>query len=217
MSDEIAASAVRLGSLRDVALIDALERIDPASVNGEFDLNALVSSIEPTALGADDFRRLLAAVERVTDAVPRLDLAAVDAGTFVRLIAATSGEQLEAALAVPALRARLLDEIFRRMESHVRQERIKGMHAVIRWRLTGGTGEGGFDRYECTLSNGTCTVNRAMSGRPRVTITITPVDFVRVITHQATPPVLFVTGKIKVTGDLGFAAGLISYFDLPRP
>jgi hypothetical protein len=28
---------------------------------------------------------------------------------------------------------------------------------------------------------------------------------------------LFVTGKIKVKGDLAFAAGLVGYFDLPKP
>lgn len=43
-----------------------------------------------------------------------------------------------------------------------------------------------------------------------------PPDFIRIITRQATPAVLYVTGKLQVNGDLGFAAGLIGYFDLPE-
>lgn len=215
MADHPGISPGELAALRDVALVDALEQIDPASLDGRLDLNAVVASIDPSALGTHDFRRLLASVGRIADSVPSLDLGEVNVEEFVRLIAATSSDQLNAALEVPELRAVLLDEIFRRMGSHVRAEKVKGLQAVIRWRLTGGTGTGGYDRYESIISKGTCTINREMSQRPRVTITVSPADFVRLITQQATPAVLFVTGKLRVKGDLGFAAGLIGYFDLP--
>ncbi|MGH3433683.1 MAG: SCP2 sterol-binding domain-containing protein [Thermocrispum sp.] len=134
---------------------------------------------------------------------------------LTQLVSSAPPEQLDAALAHPALRGQLLDEIFRRMGSHVRSDKVRGMHAVVRWRLTDGSGDGGFDRYQCTLSDGACTVSKEMSEQPRVTITLSPADFVRLIAQQTSPAVLFVTGKLKVEGDLGFAAGLIGYFDLP--
>lgn len=153
---------------------------------------------------------------RIADNADQLDLSAVEASTFARLVATASATQLEGALADPRSRALLLDEIFRRMQSHVRSDRVKRMNAVVRWRLTGGTGEGGYDRYECVLADGACVVTKERSPRPRVTITLAPTDFVRIITRQATPAVLYVTGKLQVKGDLGFAAGLIGYFDLPK-
>ncbi|MGH3450624.1 MAG: SCP2 sterol-binding domain-containing protein [Haloechinothrix sp.] len=216
MSEHQGVSPAALASLRGRALVDALEYIDEATIQpGEIDLNALIDGIAPDALGQDDFRRLLAAVNRISDSVAEIDLTVVDARVFVRLVAGVSHAQLESALAVPESRARLLDEIFRRMETHVRSDRVKRMHSVVRWRLTGGNGTGGFDRYESVLADGTCTVSRELTAQPRVTITVSPADFVQLITGQATPPVLFVTGKIQVKGDLGFAAGLIGYFDLP--
>ncbi|MGH3516761.1 MAG: SCP2 sterol-binding domain-containing protein [Haloechinothrix sp.] len=216
MAEHAATSAAALVALHGRALIDALERLDPAAIEPtQFDLNMLVGAIDLVSLGEPDFRRLLAALRRISDGARELDLGAVDARVFARLVGGASRAQLDHVLAVPELRKRLLDEIFRRMEAHIRSDRVKRMRSVVRWRLTGGGGPGGYDRYESLLADGTCTVSREMSAQPRVTITVSPADFVRLVTRQATPPVLFVTGRIQVKGDLGFAAGLIGYFDLP--
>ncbi|SDX27914.1 SCP-2 sterol transfer family protein [Amycolatopsis xylanica] len=110
-----------------------------------------------------------------------------------------------------------LDEIFDRMDAHLDRDRARELDVVVRWRLTGGSGEGGYDRYETVLADGACKVRREMGERPRVTITLAPSDFLKLVTRQATPAVLFVTGKIKVKGDLAFAAGLSGFFQLPKP
>lgn len=144
------------------------------------------------------------------------DLAALDAQTFARLITRASADQLKGVLAVPELRCVVLDEIFSRMGDHLRTDRAAHTSAVVHWRLTGGTGEGGYDRYETIIEHGTCVVHRERTREPRVTITVHPVDFVRLVTRNASAPVLFMTGKLTVAGDLGFAAGLTSLFDLPR-
>jgi putative sterol carrier protein len=151
------------------------------------------------------------------EALERLDLGKVDPTHFANLVARASKTQLDNVVTERSLRARLLDEIFNRMGSHVRPDRAKNLHAVVHWRLSGGTGDGGYDRYETVISHGTCTVNQEMCEKAKVTITIGPADFFKLITHQSTPAVLFVTGKIKVKGDLAFAAGLIGFFDLPKP
>lgn len=110
-----------------------------------------------------------------------------------------------------------LDEIFDRMDAHLDRDRARDLRVVVRWRLTGGSGDGGYDRYETVLEDGTCKVRREMGQRPKVTITLAPTDFLKLVTRQATPAVLFVTGKIKVKGDLAFAAGLNGLFQLPKP
>jgi len=207
-----------VAGLRGLALIEALERLDPAGLAaGTLDVNELVSTFDLEELGKDDFRRLLAALLRAAPGAPSLDLSKVDPTHFATLVARASKAQLEAVVAERPLRDRLLGEIFARMGAHIRQDRTKNLHAVVHWRLTGGHGDGGYDRYETVISHGSCSVSRDMREKPKATITIGPADFFKLITHQATPAVLFVTGKLKVKGDLAFAAGLIGFFDLPKP
>lgn len=205
-----------LTSLRGSALVTALEEVAPADLRRDgVDLAMLVKAVDPADLRDDDLRRLFGAVVRLAEQEPELDFASIDASEFTRLVRRASPAQLDLALENRRVRDWLVDEIFRRMQSHVRAERTKGLNTVVRWRVTGGSGEGGLDRYELHFADGTCRVTREMSARPRVTVTVSPADFVRMITGQASPPVLFVTGGLQVSGDLGFAAGLIGYFELP--
>jgi putative sterol carrier protein len=211
-------SADQVVGLRGAALLDTLERLDPLSPEAHaLDVNALADAVNPRDLGKDDFRRLLNALLRLAERAPAFDLSKVDPTRFASLVSSASRAQLESVVAERPLRERVLGEIFARMGAHIRPDRARDLHAVAHWRLAGGIGDGGYDRYETVISHGSCTVSREMRERPRVTITIAPADFFRLITHQATPAVLFVTGKIKVKGDLAFAAGLIGYFDLPKP
>ncbi|WP_020669204.1 SCP2 sterol-binding domain-containing protein [Amycolatopsis nigrescens] len=215
MTDDTGAGLV---GLRGTALVKALERMDPGALElRSLDVNTLASAIDPTELGKDDFRRLLAVLDKVAANVPELDLSKVEPRHFAGLVAKASQDQLDRVVAEPRLRARLLDEIFDRMKAHIKPDRGRDLHAVVHWWLTGGSDEDGYDRYETVLRDGDCTVRRELTEKPRVTITIGPTDFLRLITHQATPAVLFVTGKIKVKGDLAFAASMIGFFDLPKP
>ncbi|MEU4673841.1 SCP2 sterol-binding domain-containing protein [Amycolatopsis sp. NPDC023774] len=203
-----------VAGLRGAALLDALDRV---ALDG-LDVNTVADALDPRELGRDDFRRLLSSLMRLSEDFPAFSLTKIDPTRFATLVSRASRAQLEAVVASRPLRERVLDEIFARMGAHIRVDRARSLDAVIRWRLSGGTGAGGYDRYATSISGGSCTVSRTVEGaRPRVTITLSPVDFFRIITHQATPAVLFVTGKIKVKGDLAFAAGLIGYFDLPKP
>jgi putative sterol carrier protein len=207
-----------VAGLRGTELIAALERADAQGTElGGLDVNELVSTIDPRALGKDDFRRLLSVLVRAGERAPQLDLSEVQPQHFATLVARASKAQLDAVVAERALRARLLDEVFDRMRTHLRRDRARNVHAVVHWRISGGTGEGGYDRYETEILDGDCRVGRAMREKPRVTITVGSAEFFKLITHQTTPAVLFVTGKIKVKGDLAFAAGLIGFFDLPSP
>ncbi|WP_199199420.1 SCP2 sterol-binding domain-containing protein [Amycolatopsis sp. CA-128772] len=209
-------SADRIAELRGAPLLDALERLDPLSPEAHaLDVNEL--ALDPAELRRDDFRRLLKALLRLAAQAPAFDLSKVEPARFASLVASASRAQLESVVADRPLRERILDEIFARMGAHIRPDRARDLQAVVHWRLSGGAGEGGYDRYETAIAHGSCTVSREMHSAARVTITIAPVDFFRLITHQATPAVLFVTGRIKVKGDLAFAAGLIGFFDLPQP
>ena len=204
-----------VGRLRPSQLVALLERLDPASDRLEqIDVDAIGRAIDPTRLRDGEFRMLLEQVDRLAGA--GVDLSRMGAQTFARLIGRASKDQLGEVLAKPGLRARILGEIVRRMREHLRAEKAGSVSAVVHRRFTDGSGDGGYDRYETVIDHGTCATGDEQTRPARVTITIGPYDFLRLITSTASAPVLFLTGKVKVRGDLAFAAAMRGLFDLPR-
>lgn len=202
-------------------LLELLEGLNPSAPGLDtLDVDAIAANVDPDELGKRDFSRLLAALDRLRAEGSALDVGRVEPITFARLIGRVSKAQLADVLGQPRLRAVILDEIFRRMSDHLRVEQAASTNALVHWRFTGGSGEGEFDRYETTIANGSCTAGRyaatGQQSRPRVTITLAPSDFLQLIIGRASAPLLFMTGKLKVKGDLAFAAGLMSLFDLPK-
>lgn len=210
-------SADALGRLRPDELVDLVDGLDPSEPGlAGLDVDVIGRLIDPRKLGKDGFVRILSALDRLAGQGADVDLSKMGAETFARIITRASTDQVQGVMVRPELRARMLEEIFRRMGDHLRADRAAHTRAVVHWRLTGGAGEDGYDRYETIIADGTCTVNRERTQDPRVTITMNPVDFLRLITRNASAPLLFMTGKVKVKGDLGFAAGMTNLFDLPK-
>ncbi len=133
---------------------------------------------------------------------------------LARLVAAAGDEQLAQAMSDPAGRKATLDEIFRRMAEHVRPEKAQGASAVVHFKILDRPG-GGYDHYEVVLENGACTTTDEPEREPRVTFRIGPVDFLKLVSGNAAGPTLFMSGKLKIEGDLMFAAQLTSLFRIP--
>jgi putative sterol carrier protein len=204
-----------IGKLSPSQLVSLLEGLDPASESlAEIDVDAIGRAVDPTRLRNGEFLLLLEQVDRLAGA--GVDLSRMGAVTFAALIGRASKDQLTEVLAKPGLRARILDEIFRRMQSHLRAEKARSVSAVVHWRFPSEPGADDYDRYETVIDRGVCATSRDRSADARVTITICPYDFLRLITSNASAPVLFMTGKLKVRGDLAFAASMMGLFDLPR-
>ena len=139
----------------------------------------------------------------------------VDATQLARLVKETSDRELEAALSDEAGRKRALDEIFHRMAEHVDPRRARGVSAVIHWKILDRP-DGGYDHYEVVLDDGSCTVSETPSREPRVQFRIKPVQFLKLVTGVSAGPVLFMTGKLKIEGDLMFASQVASFFQIPQ-
>ncbi|GAA1675722.1 SCP2 sterol-binding domain-containing protein [Fodinicola feengrottensis] len=212
-------TAAALAGLTPTQLVDLLAGLDPADERiAQLDLNALAAGIDPRGLTRADFVRALSQLDRLAAGGADLELSTMDPEIFADLIAHASKGQVDSVMSHPLLRGRVLDEIFRRMQSHFRPDRAGEARAVVHFRFAGSpTEDDGYDRYESVISAGTCHAARGRTADPRVTITIGPADFLKLITKNASAPVLFMTGKLKVRGDLGFAAGMMTYFDLPSP
>ncbi|WP_447004870.1 SCP2 sterol-binding domain-containing protein [Saccharothrix isguenensis] len=196
-------------------LISTLQQVDPGDpALKDVDIDVIARGIDPKKLGQDEFADLLEALGVLADGGADLDLAKMDAQNFARIISRASKEQVEAVTSRPGLRERVLDEVFRRMEAHFRTDRAGATRAVVHFRLTGGASSE--DVYEAVIEDATCTINKGETREPRATVTLGPVEFLKLATGNASAPVLFMTGKLKVKGDLGFAAGFMTLFDIPK-
>ena len=73
----------------------------------------------------------------------------------------------------------------------------------------------GYDHYEVVFEDGRCTASDRIEHDPQVTIRIGPVDFLKLAANQASGPTLFVTGKLRLDGDVMLASRLTSFFRIP--
>lgn len=178
---------------------------DPITALGETD---------PKTVSREEFVALLEQVSALAAGGAEVDLSALGPEQFARLISRASPEQISDVMARPELAERILDEVFRRMGEHYKSDKAKSTEAVVRWRIGDGTDEP--LRYECVLSGGTCTVSKQPEHEPRATIMLAPAEFIKLASGNASAPMLFMTGKLKVAGDVGFAAGLTKLFQIPK-
>jgi putative sterol carrier protein len=146
-------------------------------------------------------------------AEPGIDPQAVEPAEFAKSIATTPDEQLAAGMR-SEFRGQVLGEIFRRMEEHVDAAKVGDTEAVMHWRITGGPDES-VDHWEAVIEGGSCKVTDQPSRSPRVTFTIDGVDFLKLVTGNVDGPKLFMTGRLKIEGDLMFAARVAGLFEIP--
>lgn len=185
-------------------------------VGSPVDIDAFARAVDPARLDEREFVQLIDTMDMLGRAGTGIELAAMRTATFVWFVSRASATQLDQLMAHNHLRHVVLGEIFRRMGDHLDPARAATLRAVVHWRFTGGSGDDGYDRFQTLIEDGTCVSGTRPTADARVTLTLSPVDFLRAVTGDVNVAMLFIRGKVKVKGDLGFAAGLINYFNLPR-
>jgi putative sterol carrier protein len=143
-------------------------------------------------------------------ATESIDTSAVEPEELARTIGQTPDDQLAQAMQGP-MRDQIIGEIFKRMEEHYRGG---GQYAVIHWKITGRP-DGGEDVWEAVVSDGTCSTSSAPESEPRVTLKMDGVDFLKLVSGNASGPMMFMSGKLKIEGDLMFSAQIQSMFTIP--
>jgi len=175
-----------------------------------------LTELDPRNLSVVDY---LAAMSTATSEGGALRGA--DPATFATLVKRTSAEQLTALDASP-LRDRVLEIIFARMGEAFRGDRLSASRtSLVRWEITGARRS----TFETELSRAGCTVanqgTRALPGEgterePRATLTLSFPEFLKLTSGNANATMMFMTRKLRLGGDVGFAAGLSNLFDIPR-
>jgi putative sterol carrier protein len=141
-----------------------------------------------------------------------VDPSAVDPDEFARNIGGMKDDELREAMEGP-LREQIIGEIFKRMEQHYRGG--AGQSGVIHWRITGRPDDGE-DHWEAVIADGACATSPEPTSEPRVTLKLTGVDFLKLVTGNASGPMMFMRRRLKIDGDLMFSAQIQSMFAIPE-
>jgi putative sterol carrier protein len=151
----------------------------------------------------------------MSDAPIPTSMADFDATQLAKLVAGATDEQLAEGMSDPQNRRMVLDEIFRRMAEHVEPAKVQGVDAAVHFHILD-CPEGGVDVYEVVLRNGECTTTDEPTAEPRVTFKMKPADFLRLVSGNQAGPVMFMSGKLKIEGDLMFASQVATFFRVPQ-
>jgi putative sterol carrier protein len=142
------------------------------------------------------------------------DYANIEPAQFAQLVKNTPDSQL-ATIMEGEHRKAILDGIFARMPESFRPERAGSTNATIHWTITGGPN--GSDTYEVRIADGKCeTTPDPTTTEPKLAVTVAPTDFVKVVSGNGNPVMMFMTGKLKAKGDLGLAANIQNLFAIPK-
>jgi len=142
------------------------------------------------------------------------DFSSIDPKQFAQLVKSASNDELAAAVAGDK-RAKVLAEVFSRMPALFRADRAGATSAVVHWNIDGKEG-GGADTYELVIADGACKLSPTPEQEPKLSLTLGTVEFLKVVSGNANPVMMFMTGKLKAKGDLGLAAKIGDLFDIPK-
>jgi hypothetical protein len=113
-----------------------------------------------------------------------------------------------------AMRGPVLDEVFRRMAEHVDAQQAVGIDTLVRWEIEGAP-DGGVDRYDLHVRDGSCVTSREPLGEPVATLRLGPVPFMRMVLGGVSGLRLYEQGLLKVVGDVEVAGHLRTLFAIP--
>ena len=104
----------------------------------------------------------------------------------------------------------VLGQIFNHMaKESFRPDRAGNQSAVVGWDITAPDGT---HSYELKVADGTCTVLPGGTEPARVTLGMALPDFLRFVTGKLDGMQAFMTGKLKLSGDMMFAQSMQAWF-----
>jgi putative sterol carrier protein len=101
-------------------------------------------------------------------------------------------------------------EIFDGMASRFKADKAAGTNATIQYDITG---DGG-GSWNAVIKDGTCVVNQGAAASPNLTLSIAAQDWLDMVSGKQSGQMLFMSGKLKVKGDMGLAMKLGSLFQI---
>ena len=101
-------------------------------------------------------------------------------------------------------------ETFDAMGGRFRADKAAGTNATIQYDVSG---DGG-GTWHAVIKDGACTVTPGPATNPNLTLSISSLDWLDMLSGKQSGQMLFMSGKLKVKGDMGLAMKLGSMFQM---
>ena len=99
-------------------------------------------------------------------------------------------------------------ESFDAMSGTFNADKAAGMKAVYQWDVTG---DGG-GKWNAEIADGACNVSEGEHASPNITITVAAGDWLDILNGKLDGQMAFMSGKLKVKGDMSLAMKLKTLF-----
>jgi len=100
-------------------------------------------------------------------------------------------------------------EAFEQSPNRFNKEAAKGLTAVYQFDLSG---DGG-GKWYIAIANDECTVKEGAHASPNITLSMAAKDYLDMLSGKLNGQMAFMTGKLRIAGDLGLALKLQSLFN----
>ena len=127
---------------------------------------------------------------------------------LVALVDGRSDEEINAAVAEHGI-DNVLGQVFAGMQSRFQPEKAAGQNAVVQWDINSAEGT---KNYQLKIADGTCEVEEGPAEKPRVTLAFAVADFLRFAAGKLDGMQAFMTGKLRLSGDMMFAQMMAAWF-----
>lgn len=101
-------------------------------------------------------------------------------------------------------------ETFDLMPSRFKPDKAQGVNAVIQYEITGE--EGG--TWHATVKDGACAVAEGVAASPILTLTMSGQDWLDMLAGKLSGQMAFMSGKLKLKGDMGLAMKIGGMFQV---
>ena len=101
-------------------------------------------------------------------------------------------------------------ETFEAMPGRFRPDKAAGTNATIQYDISG---DGG-GTWNAVIKDGACTVHPGAASNPNLTLSMAAPDWLDMLSGKQSGQMLFMSGKLKVKGDMGLAMKLGSMFSM---
>ena len=103
-----------------------------------------------------------------------------------------------------------VQETFEAMPTRFRADKAAGTSAVIQYDVSGAGG----GTWHAVIKDGTCAVRTGPATGANLTLQIAAQDWLDMLGGKQSGQMLFMSGKLKVKGDMGLAMKLGSMFQM---
>ena len=101
-------------------------------------------------------------------------------------------------------------ETFDQMASRFRTDKAAGVNATIQYDISG---DGG-GTWHAVIKDGTCAVSPGPAANPNLSLQMSGQDWLDMLSGKQSGQTLFMSGKLKLKGDMGLAMKLGSMFSM---